>query len=483
MSNAQIIYTIIILVYLIFMLLIGYITSKKATDTKSFFTADKSLGLIVSLGAFASAFVSSSSIVGYVGWLYEIGWKGLWSNGGTLVSVIIGSLFLMGKIREFGEDTIPDLFSSRYYDKKMKIVPIIVILLMYVVFLTVETMGAGKVLSVLLGMNYNLAVIITMVVFVIYTMCGGMYAVAWTNLFQAVIGFGFVVASIFIALNKVGGFGQMNLKLAQIDPGLVAPASGSIKSAIIFIISNHLVWGAGNISQPTVLTRALSAKDIKTAKTSTAWSGVVFVVFYLALMVLAGVTKVLFPDLPDVDFAFPVLVQNVFNPVLGGILIASVLSLIMSTTSSILLVVGSTIGKDFYKDFINPNASEQETLKLSRIAIISVGILATIFALTKPTSILKLQVFNYSTIASAFFIPMMVGFYWKKATKEGALASMIGGTIVNFLWYWLKKPWGIHPIIPALLTGTMLIYVVSLNTPGPPDYIIEKYFREYRSVI
>lgn len=216
--------------------------------------------------------------------------------------------------------------------------------------------------------------------------------------------------------------------------------SGSTSATVVFILWNHLVWGTGNISQPAVIVRALSAKDVRTAKTSTAWSGIVFVGFYIALMMLGGTARILFPNLQDPDFAFPTLVTNIFHPVFGGILMCSILAMIMSTTDSLLLVVGSTVGKDLYQDFINPKASVKDVLKVSRIAIICVGIIAGIFSLIKPTTILKLQIFNYSTIGATFFIPMMAGFYWERATREGAIASMIGGAATNLLWYALNKP-------------------------------------------
>lgn len=477
MDNVKGTYLIILFLYLLFMLIIGYVTSKKVTSVESFFVADKSLGFIVSLGTFAATFVSSSSVIGTTGWNYDIGWKSLWANGGTMVSIIIGSLFLMGKLREFGESTIPDLFASRYYDKKIKLIPIIIILLMYTVFLTVEVMGAGKVLNIILGLDYTLAVIITLVVFVFYTMSGGMYAVAYTDLVQAIVGFGFIIIAAFLAVSKVGGFTQMNLQLAQIDHELVSPVmSGSTSATVVFILWNHLVWGTGNISQPAVIVRALSAKDVRTAKTSTAWSGIVFVGFYIALMMLGGTARILFPNLQDPDFAFPTLVTNIFHPVFGGILMCSILAMIMSTTDSLLLVVGSTVGKDLYQDFINPKASVKDVLKVSRIAIICVGIIAGIFSLIKPTTILKLQIFNYSTIGAAFFIPMMAGFYWERATREGAIASMIGGAATNLLWYALNKPFDLDPIIPGLVAGFILLYIVSLLTPAPPNHIKEKYF-------
>jgi Na+/proline symporter len=155
----------------------------------------------------------------------------------------------------------------------------------------------------------------------------------------------------------------------------------------------------------------------------------------------------------------------------------------MSTADSVLLVVGSTISKDLYKDFIKPHASVGEIVKISRVAIMGVGILSALFALTKPAPILSLQIFNYSTIGAAFFIPMMVGFYWKRATREGAMASMVGGALANLLWYWLKKPWGLDPIIPGLAVGLVLIYVVSMLSPAPPEHITEKFFSKASEVL
>lgn len=471
------IYVICILVFLISMIIIGLTTRKKVTDTSSYITANRTLGVLVSTGMFAATFLSSSSVVGQVGFLYDTGWSGFSTILGTVISIFIVGRFLVGKIREqgeYGQETIPDFFEQRYYSKGIRGFSALFIASLYVIFMAVEIMGIGKTLEALLGWSYSLSVILASVVTIIYIFCGGLLAVAINDTICSFLGIGGVIIVTFIVIGKLGGITSMNNQLAEIDTDLIYMFKG--EGSLAFMISSAGVWAIGNSSHPAYLGQAYGAKSKKTVMKSLAWSAVIVFLFYTATMFLGVGARVMFTDLPDPDFAFPLLIQEVLPPWGAGILIASILALVISTTDTVLLTAGAAIGNDLIVKTLGKDVSEEEKLKIIRISIVCVGLLGTILALMKPSKILLFQMLNYGAAGAVFFAPIIFGLYWKKATKEGALAAMIGGLITYIAWFALGSPFGLHAVLIGTAVSIILMIVVSLNTPEPPKKVIDQFF-------
>lgn len=473
----QTIYMFCIMIFLAGMLIVGLITRKKITDSSSYMTANRTLGVLVSTGMFAATFLSSSSVVGQVGFLYDTGWAGFATILGTVISVFIVGRFLVGKIREqgdYGQETIPDFFEQRYYSKGIRGFAALFIAGLYIIFMAVETMGIGKTLEALLGWDYSLSVILSSIVIIIYIFCGGLLAVAINDTVCSFLGIGGVIITTFIVVNKLGGITSMNNQLAEINTDFIYMFKG--EGALAFTISSAAVWAIGNSSHPAYLGQAYGAKSKKSVMKSLAWSSVIIFLFYLATMFLGIGARIMFTDLPDPDFAFPLLVQEVLPPWGAGILVAAILALVISTTDTVLLTAGAAIGNDFIVKTLGKDVSDKEKLKIIRISIVCVGVLGAILALVQPSQILILQMLNYGAAGAVFFAPMIFGLYWKRATKEGALASMIGGLITYIIWFAMSSPFGLHPVIMSTIVSIILMLVVSLNTPEAPKEVIEQFF-------
>lgn len=473
------IYLFCILVFMAIVIIIGFKTRKKVTDASSYITAGRSIGVLLGAGMFVATFLSSSSIVGYVGFLYDSGWSGFSSILGTVISVFIVGRFLVGKIREqgdYGQETIPDFFEDRYYSKFARGFSALFIAGLYVIFVAVETMGMAKTLEAFLGWNYSLSVILVSIITISYIFLGGLLAVAVNDTICAFIGVGGVLITTAIVMARLGGMTEMNNQLATIDPNLIYTFKE--EGALAFVISNAAVWGIGNSSHPSFLGQAYGAKSKESVLKSLAWSSVVIFLFYGAAMLLGAGARVMLPDLADPDFAFPMLVQMVLPPWGAGILIAAVLSLVISTTDTVLLTAGTAIGSDFIVKTLGKEMDEKERLKVVRICVVIIGLLGMIISLMKPAQVLIFQMLNFGAAGAVFFVPIVFGLYWKRATKEGGIASMVGGLIAYIIWFLIGSPYGIHAVIVGTIVSVLLMIIVSLNTEKPPKIVIDQFFGE-----
>ncbi|MCF6460843.1 sodium:solute symporter family protein [Clostridium sp. Cult3] len=473
------IYLFCILVFMAIMIIIGFKTRKKVTDASSYITAGRSIGVLLGAGMFVATFLSSSSIVGYVGFLYDSGWSGFSSILGTVISVFIVGRFLVGKIREqgdYGQETIPDFFEDRYYSKFARGFSALFIAGLYVIFVAVETMGMAKTLEAFLGWNYSLSVILVSIITISYIFLGGLLAVAVNDTICAFIGVGGVLITTAIVMARLGGMTEMNNQLATIDPNLIYTFKE--EGALAFVISNAAVWGIGNSSHPSFLGQAYGAKSKESVLKSLAWSSVVIFLFYGAAMLLGAGARVMLPDLADPDFAFPMLVQMVLPPWGAGILIAAVLSLVISTTDTVLLTAGTAIGSDFIVKTLGKEMDEKERLKVVRICVVIIGLLGMIISLMKPAQVLIFQMLNFGAAGAVFFVPIIFGLYWKRATKEGGIVSMVGGLIAYIIWFLIGSPYGIHAVIVGTIVSVLLMIIVSLNTEKPPKIVIDQFFGE-----
>lgn len=473
------IYLFSILVFMAIMIIIGFETRKKITDASSYIIAGRSIGVLLGAGMFVATFLSSSSIVGYVGFLYDSGWSGFSSILGTVISVFIVGRFLVGKIREqgdYGQETIPDFFEDRYYSKFARGFSALFIAGLYVIFVAVETMGMAKTLEAFLGWNYSLSVILVSIITISYIFLGGLLAVAVNDTICAFIGVGGILITTAIVMARLGGMTEMNNQLATIDPNLIYTFKE--EGALAFVISNAAVWGIGNSSHPSFLGQAYGAKSKESVLKSLAWSSVVIFLFYGAAMLLGAGARVMLPDLADPDFAFPMLVQMVLPPWGAGILIAAVLSLVISTTDTVLLTAGTAIGSDFIVKTLGKEMDEKERLKVVRICVVIIGLLGMIISLMKPAQVLIFQMLNFGAAGAVFFVPIVFGLYWKRATKEGGIVSMVGGLIAYIIWFLIGSPYGIHAVIVGTIASVLLMIIVSLNMEKPPKIVIDQFFGE-----
>ncbi|MGO4887582.1 sodium:solute symporter [Anaerobacillus sp. MEB173] len=471
--------TIVLIVYLLLTFLIAGWGYKVTSTSDDYWVAGRSLGVIVSVGTFFATLISTWSVIGAPGYFYEIGWAGYWQFGGTILTSIFAAVWFGAKIRSTGHVTLPDILAARYYSNKVRVLGAGLILVASMIFLTVQTLGAGIILNQITGIDKNIGVIIGTVIFLLFTITGGMHSVAWTDLVQGVLIFVGILAAVIIGLVKIGGFGEMHLQLATQHPEFLDPFAGG-KMGLLMILNWFVIWGVGNIGTPQFMSRFLSAKDTKVVRLSQGITALTFAIFFLLIGTLGGLAKLFFPGITDPSTVGPTFVTEMLPPLLGAVIMSALMAAAMSTASSVLLVASTTFVNDFYKAFSKKKIEDKKLVLSSRIVTVFVSIAALIFALMEISTIFWLQPNMVATMGAAIGTALVATFAWKRANKEGAIASIIAGTLVTTLWFafGLQATTGFHPVIPGTLASILLMVVVSLVTKAPPQHVIDEFFNE-----
>ncbi|RLG72071.1 MAG: hypothetical protein DRO11_03020 [Methanobacteriota archaeon] len=471
------VYISVISAYLAILILIGVITSKKLGDIEDFYLAGRRVGPWVTAFSFVAAYFSSVLIIGGGGFGYKYGMATLWIGainvllGCTLAWIILGPR-LRELTKKLNAITVPSFFSNRYLAPETRIYSATIISIFLVVYCVSILKGMGNILEVLMEIPYYQGVLISGLVIAVYVALGGYLAVLWTSFVQAwVMLFGVSLLTI-AALQKVGGYTAANTKLAAINPELVTtPGVWGWAGLVSYcLILSFGVWG-----MPQLVIRFYSIKSKEVLRLGTVLAsigGAMALLPYLS----GAVTRVLYPNLPSPDHAIPTLSKAVLPTWGSALFLAAVLAAGMSTFSSVLIIISSSLIKDLYQDWLRKGVEtpEKRLIAYGRLSSLIVGGIALIVALKPPALILVLTAFSWAVIASACLWPTVLGVYWRGATRAGATASMVGGSITALIWLALRNPFGVHGFIPGILVGLILFILVSLSTKKLPEEHLEK---------
>jgi len=283
-------------------------------------------------------------------------------------------------------------------------------------------------------------------------------------------------------LNAVGGISEMHASVSSINPQLLDIFSGV---SLISILS-AMAWGLGYFGQPHIIVRFMAIRSVKDMPTARRIGMSWMIVAIIGAMAtgFAGIAYVSKTGLKldDAETIFIVLSQILFSPLIAGFLLAAILAAIMSTISSQLLVTSSSLTEDFYKTFLHKEASEQRQVLVGRISVFLVALVAIYLAYDRNSTILSLVSNAWAGFGAAFGPVVVASLYWKKMTRNGALAGMItGATTVLF---WIYAPITIngqslsammYEIVPGFILCSLVIYVVSVMNPQTDADILAKH--------
>lgn len=325
----------------------------------------------------------------------------------------------------------------------------------------------------LIGIPYVAALFLFGGIVIVYTLLGGMFAVAWTDLIQGMLMIlGFVILGP-IVLNAAGGFTEMHIKYAEFNPAGISLNGGQ---PLMWIISSFLVWGFFQVGgQPASITRFQTTSDTKKLKYALMYSIVFESLIYIGLTIISICAGVLIPTLENADMALPVLIQNYLHPVLGGIVLAAALGAMMSTVDSVLLMISSIFVENIYRKLVSKDVSSKKSLSLGRMITIVIGVSGMLIAIDPPDAVLWIITMGFSVMAAAFTFPLLLGLWSQKITSAGGAAGIIGGAVMAIVWYVLGyvkyqslSTWigGIWPAIIGAAVSLILTLVVSrFSTP------------------
>lgn len=464
---------IIFLLTLSLPILIGFLTLRKTKNQSDFFIGGRAMNkFIVALSAVSSG-RSSWLVLGVSGMAYTMGTGAIWAVAGVAIVEMFQFIYIGQRLRvqteRLGSLTILDFFESRFQDTKhfIRITGAVIIAIFMTAYLAAQFNAGAKSLSTALGFPLIAALLFSGLLIMIYMVLGGFIAVAYNDAIRAMIMiFGLVVFPIY-GLVKIGGYHILLETLYRLNPAQIDPFSLGAGVIIGFI-----GIGLGSPGQPHIVVRYMAIDDPEKLRASTVvgtfWNvlmgwGAVFVgLLGRAVIPLAS-------DLPDQnpEMIYLVLSGEYFGPVIYGLLIGGIFAAILSTADSQLLVVASTIVRDFLEKIFRKGIDIDESRKLwlSRAVVVLTGIVAMVLAYIAKDLIFWLVLFAWGGLGASFGSVIIFSLYWKRTTKYGVVAGMVSGTLVTIFWkLFLKEATGIYELIPAFLCSALLVVGVSLIT-------------------
>ncbi|MDL2298012.1 sodium:solute symporter family protein [Synergistaceae bacterium OttesenSCG-928-D05] len=454
--------------------MIGVYTSLKIETHDDWFVAGRSLGLLPLVGTMFATTVSTVSLIGYLGYYYQMGWGGWWNWGGSILSFIIGALFFSKKLRRLGKRTMSEMLEARY-GKVHAIIASVIIFVGMLFFVSAQLVGSAAIVTAAVDVDRNIVILVIGAIFILFTVSGGMEAVAWTDTFCSAVIFLGTLILMFTALGKVGGIGNLHTTLAQVKPSALDPWAGG-QISIGIAVSWILTWGIGNYGSPHIVTRINSAKTPEIAAWSQALTSVASLAFFIPLMLIGLAAIVLFPSIPATDQATPYIIKHLLSPWTGGIMMASILAAAISTADSVLLMAGTTFVNDILLKVSKKEYTSKQILRTSRIATLTIGVLGIVFSFYTNSGVMWIQANMVGILGAMLSIVVLGAFAWRRANAQGALAAMVTGVIVALVWLVLDKPFGLFPILPGSFAALAAYIIVSLLTPPPPQEVIDEFF-------
>ena len=502
MSNLCIIVTIV--VYLAAMLLVGFAYSKSNNDSTDFYLGGRKMGPLVTAMSAEASDMSSWLLMGMPGLAYL---SGIASPGWTAIGLALGTwlnwLIVARRLRRYSADlnaiTVPQFLSLRFHDQRnlLNALGAVIIIVFFIPYTASGFAACGKLFNSLFGVDYHGAMIIGAIVVIGYTVLGGFLAVSTTDLIQSII---MTFALIFIVLFGIQQAGGWELVAANANslPGYLNftqgydAATGQASSYGALSIASTLAWGLGYFGMPHILLRFMAIEDDAKLKTSRRIA-TIWVVISMFIAVCIGVIGYSVSAAGKVPFlatsaeSETIIIKladlmsrhGVLLAVMAGIILSGILAATMSTADSQLLAAASSVSQDLMQHSFGIKMNQRTTMLAARATVIGIALIGMVLAWDPNSSVFRVVSFAWAGFGAAFGPVMLFSLFWKRANKQGALAGMITGGAVVFIWKYLIAPmggaWAIYELLPAFLAACIAIVIVSLATPAPETAITDTF--------
>lgn len=460
--------------YLVAILIIGLITYKSNKSHFDFFLGGRRVNpWMVAFSERASG-ESAWLLLGLPGAAYAAGLVEVWTALGCVSGIIFYWYFVAEDLRIESEKsnsiTLPDFFAQKFSKGKtaIRVTATLIIIFFFTFYLSAQFNGAGKVLYVTFGIDHFWGIVIGASFIIIYTMLGGFFAVALTDMIQGIIMISALVilplAGLYEILLNKGSFTQAITESGTHYLSLSGNKTGWL--AFAFAISG-LSWGLGYMGQPHLLTRFMSIKDPAKIKISRRIAIAWVIPGFTGGLVIGLVGLAMYGQgyFDDIEQVMPYLANELLPSWLAGIFVSGAIAAMMSTADSQLLVISSSIIEDIYHKSLNKNVSGEVLLKLSRIITIGIGGLGFIISLYSEKLIFAMVSYAWAGLGASFGPALFLTLKWKKTTWQGVLAGMIVGTLATIIWTEIEMLESvISSRFSAFIMAFIAVYFVSLNT-------------------
>lgn len=510
MTQQNITQGIVLLLYLICMIMVGFIFYKRNSTHTDYILGGRGMNVWVTSMSAQASDMSGWLLMGLPGTAYLLGagtTEAAWTAIGLAIGTYLNWLIVAKPLRKYTQAagnsiTIPDFLQNRFKSKSsgLRVFSALFILIFFVVYTSSMFAAGANLFDYIFGIGYLPALLLSVVVVTAYTFLGGFKAVCWTDLVQGIMMF---LALIIVPVSMYRGLSvsDMDVSAALGEFTLAPTASFGIMSII-----GAIAWGLGYFGQPHILARFMaikSADEVKPARRI----AMVWVIISLAMAVLVGMLaspylqhmfvqgKITDPvslsimtnngmlEGSNTQKVFMILVQNMFPTVVAGILLSAVLAAIMSTADSQLLVASSAFSSDIYNVLFDRDASDKKLVNISRITIVAISLVACMLALDPDSSVFEIVSHAWAGFGAAFGPIILCSLFWKDCNEHGALAGVISGGVVALLWAYMPSILGdacpaifsLYEIVPGFIISLVCIFVFSKLTGGAGDDVKKEF--------
>ena len=506
MSASQICIVATIVVYLVAMVLVGVYCSRKGAGGSSheFYLGGRKLGPVVTAMSAEASDMSSYLLMGLPGLAYlcgvaEVGWTAIGLAIGTYLNWLIVAKRLRRYSAHIGAITVPSFFSRRYRDEKyvLSCIAAVVILIFFIPYTASGFKAIGTLFNSLFGVNYHVAMIVGAIVVIGYTVLGGFLAVSTTDLIQSIVMTFALVFIVFFGISQAGGWESVTANATSM-PGYLNltqgydAATNQAGSFPALRIVSTLAWGLGYFGMPHILLRFMAISDANKLKVSrrvgTGWVAVsMFVAIAIGVVGFAASRAGAIQGFESASAAESVIVRlasfmsthSVILALLAGAILAGILASTMSTADSQMLAAASSVSEDLVAGVFGAKLSDKKTMNIARLTVLGIAVLGALFALDANSSVFQIVSFAWAGFGAAFGPVMLTSLFWKRTNRCGALAGMIVGGAMVFVWKFLVRPMGglldIYELLPAFLCALAAIFLVSLVTAKPDEAVVKEF--------
>lgn len=464
----------------------AYLSTKSATD---YFLGGRNLAPAVSAISAGASDMSGWVLLGLPGYAYVAGLEAFWITLGLTIGVAANWMLMAKRLRIYTvilDDavTIPAYLQRRFGDAKpwLKIIASVSILLFFLFYVGSGLIAGGKLFNAVFGLDYVVAVLTGVVLILFYTLFGGFLAVSWTDVFQGLLMLAALIAVPVVVVSVAGGLGGFGDQVRAINPELLdifTNASGESLSTLQII--SLLGWGFGYFGLPHVLARFKAIRSADEVGVATvigvSWS---FIGYLMAILVgLCGVVYLANP-LVDSERVFIELTSVIFHPLVAGVLLAAILAAIMSTVDSQLLVCSSTLAEDLYPMLAKQPLTQEMRLKIGRIAVVAMALMATVLAMKPDSKVLDVVSYAWAGLGASLGPSILLSLYWRSMTAAGALAGVVTGGATVIIWESFSGGlFELYSLVPGFLLSLIAIAAVS-SISVKPNAAVQKQFDQMR---
>ena len=498
MTSGQFLIIATIVLYLMSMVFIGVWFSQRGSgdNAHEFYLGGRKLGPIVTAMSAEASDMSSYLLMGLPGLAYlcgvaEVGWTAIGLAVGTYLNWLIVARRIRRYSSQLGAITLPEFFARRYGDSKnvLSCIAAFVILIFFIPYTASGFKAVGTLFNSLFGVEYHLAMVVGAVIIIAYTVLGGFLAVSTTDLVQSIFMSIALVVVVFFGVAQAGGMSAV-MENARALPGYLNltqgydPSTGAAASFGGLSVISTLAWGLGYFGMPHILLRFMAIEDEEKLSVSrriaSIWAAVSMVIAALIGVIGYSVSVAgKIPYLPTSAESETVIVKladlmsqhSIPLAVMAGIILAGILAATMSTADSQLLAAASSVSQDLLQDFFGVKLTAAASMVIARATVICIAVVGVFLAWDPNSSVFRVVSFAWAGFGAAFGPTVLFALFWRRSNKQGALAGMVVGGGMVFVWKFLIAPMGgafaIYELLPAFLLACVAIVAVSLATEEP----------------